>query len=35
MKISKVPHFGSELCYTISVARMRRTQEKLLEWERL
>ena len=35
MKISKVPHFGSELCYTISVVRMWRAQEKLLEWERL
>ena len=35
MKISKVPHFGLELCYTISVARMRRAQEKLLEWEKL
>ena len=35
MKISKVSHFGPELCYTISVARMRRAQEKLLEWEKL
>lgn len=35
MKISKAPHFGPELCYTISIARMRRAQEKLLEWEKL